>query len=287
VSQEFFLAMGIPLVQGRSFTAEDRAGRPPAVVVNQEFVRRYYPGQSPIGERISLYWGRDSAAARFPGDTAMRVTAGGEIVGVVGDVKQFGLAADPYPMTFFVYEQHPQGDVNVMIKTTADPKLVMSQVRERLRQVDPDLPLVNLQTMTDAVGASVAQPRFYALLLGGFAAVALVLAAIGIYGVISYTVSQRTRELGIRIALGATHDGVMRLVVGHGLLLSLAGVVAGLIATVYLARLVQGLLFGVKPLDPWTFSAVPLVLTSVALLASWLPARRAAKVDPVIAMRNE
>ncbi|MDQ6885910.1 MAG: ABC transporter permease [Gemmatimonadota bacterium] len=283
-SPDFFRAMGIRLVRGRSFDEQDRGGGPQVVMVNQEFVRRYFPSEDPLGKRITLGWSQDTAEASA---TVKSVTLGGEIIGVIADVKQFGLAADLYPMTYLPFSQATIGTLSVVVRSTADPALVESSARAVVKAVDADLPIFGLQKMTDVVSESLAQPRFYTLLLGAFAGIALLLAALGIYGVISYAVSQRTRELGIRIALGATRQRVVRLVVGQGLALTILGVILGAGAAIWLTRLIASLLFGVSASDPLTFVAVSVVLLGVAVLASWLPARRAARVDPVIAMRAE
>ena len=281
-SPAYFRALGIPLVRGRLYTtAEDRPDAPQVVVVNQELVRRYFPNENPIGQHITLGISHDTA------QTGTQITSGGEIIGVVADVKQRDLAGEIYPMTYVPLTTLPTNDLAVVVRTTADPKLIESGVRAAVRTVDPTLPLYQLGTMEQVVRDSVSQPRFYLLLLGAFAGIALLLAALGIYGVISYTVSQRTRELGIRIALGASRERVVRLVLGQGLWLTLSGVAIGLAAAFWLTRLIASLLFGVGAVDPITFAGVSVLLVGVAALASWLPARRAARVDPVIAMRAE
>jgi putative ABC transport system permease protein len=179
------------------------------------------------------------------------------------------------------------GFFTVLVRTDADPRAVQSLVRSMVRDVDPDLPIFDLTTMTKAVSDSVAQPRFYMLLLGTFAAIALLLAALGIYGVIAYAVSQRTRELGIRVALGATRENIIRLVIAEGVSLAGMGVLLGVLASMALTRALASLMFGVGKLDPVTLAAAPVMLMAVALLGCYLPARRAARVDPVIAMRSE
>ncbi|HEX5439109.1 MAG TPA: ABC transporter permease [Gemmatimonadaceae bacterium] len=281
-SPDYFRALGIPVIRGRLYTApEDRSSAPQVVVVNQEFVRRYFPNENPIGRRITLGVTHDTAQTGTP------VTSGGEIIGVVGDVKQFGLGGKDYPMTYVPFGTFPQNDISVAVRSSADPKLIEGAIRAAVHQVDADLPIFGLATMDQVVHDSVAQPRFYLLLLSAFAGIALLLAALGIYGVISYTVSQRTRELGIRLALGASHERVVRMVLGQGLWLTLGGILLGLAAAFGLTRLITSLLFGVGAIDPLTFAGVAVILAAVAVLASWLPARRAARVDPVIAMRAE
>ncbi|HET7552834.1 MAG TPA: ABC transporter permease [Gemmatimonadaceae bacterium] len=282
VSPEYFSALGIPLVRGRLYTALDnRRGAPAVVVINRELARRYFATENPIGKRITLGMSHDTAGPNTP------VEAGGEIVGIVGDVKQFGLDSDVRPMVYLPFAHVPLNHVSVLVRSSADPRLLESEIRSRVRALDPDLPIFDLGTMKQMVSDSVSQPRFYLLLLGAFAGVALLLAALGVYGVISYAVSQRTRELGIRIALGASEERVVRLVLSSGVSLALGGVVAGVLASLYATRLLRTLLFGVPSTDPVTFGAVALLLILVGALAAFIPARRAASVNPVIAMRAE
>jgi predicted permease len=282
VSPDFFRTLRIPLIRGRTFTAaEDGPGVPPVVVVNQEFVRRYFPGEDPIGKHIILGVSHDTGSS--PADS---LRARGEIVGIVGDVKQNALSEQTAPAAYIGYGTLPLG-VSIVLRSTANPATVQTAVRQQVREIDPDVAVYNLTTMAEAMAESVSEPRFYTQLLGGFAAIAVTLAALGIYGVISYGVSQRTRELGIRIALGATPRRVVRLVLRSGLLITAIGIGIGIAAALGLTRLIATMLFDVAPADPVTFIVVPVVLVGVALLASWLPARRAAMVDPTIAMRAE
>ena len=282
VTPGFFSTLGIPIVAGRGIQTSDAPNAPQVVVVSQAFVRQYFPNESPIGKRITLGWGRQRSENKT--DT---VTAGGEIVGVAGDVKALG-ASEAAPSTIYVpFYQAPFTDVSLLVRSTASSVLIVNGARAAIKEVDADLPVFEITTMSNAVAESVAQPRFYAILLGSFAGIALVIAALGIYGVISYTVSQRTRELGIRIALGAQRDRVLRLVIRQGLTLTLFGIVLGVIGAYALTRLITTLLYGVAPADPLTFAGVAAVFLAVAVLASYLPARRAAGVDPIIAMRAE
>ncbi|HEY9427763.1 MAG TPA: ABC transporter permease [Gemmatimonadaceae bacterium] len=282
VSPEYFSALAIPLVRGRLYTASDnRRDAPPVVVINRELARRYFASEDPIGKRITLGMSHDTAGPGTP------VAAGGEIIGIVGDVKQLGLDSDAGPMTYVPFSRAPLNHVSVLVRSSADPRLLESEIRTRVRELDPNLPIFDLSTMKQVLSDSVSQPRFYLLLLGAFAGVALLLAALGVYGVISYAVSQRTRELGIRIALGASEERVVRLVLSSGFFLALAGVSAGLLTSLYSTRLLRTLLFDVPPTDPLTFIAVALLLILVAALAALIPARRAASVNPVIAMRAE
>jgi putative ABC transport system permease protein len=278
----YFATMGVPLMRGRiPSQAEETWGPPPVVVVNQAFVKKYFPTEEALGKHITLGITHDTTAEKSP------VVSRGEIVAVVGDVHQFGLREDIQPAVYLGWGTYPVSDVTFLVRSRLDPAQLTAAVRERVHDADPAMPIFNIQTMEDAVAESVAQPRFYTLLLTGFAGLALLLAALGIYGVVSYSVSQRTRELGIRIALGATHDRVVRLVLGQGVMLTVIGVGVGLVGAYWLVHLLASLLYGVGATDAATFAAVSLLLIGVASLASYLPARRAARVDPVVAMRAE
>jgi predicted permease len=283
VTADYFSVLGIPLRAGRLFTrAEDGFGPPPVVVVSEAFVQKYFPNESPIGKRITLGLSHDTAEV---GKTS--VAPKGEIVGVVADVKQNTLRESPYPAVYLPQRTFPLNAMSFVIRSTAEPSTIAAEIRRRVADVDAELPIYDLETMTDAISGSIAQPRFYTSLLTGFAGLALLLAALGIYGVISYSVAQRGRELGIRIALGATNDRIVRLVVGQGLGLVLAGIVLGVVGSIGLMRLLASLLYEVRPTDLPTFLIVPIALAIVAALASWLPARRAASIDPAIAMRAD
>jgi predicted permease len=282
VTPEYFSTFGIPLRAGRALRETDLPNAPPVVLVSESFAKEYYPNENPIGKHIVIGWSRQRSANK-----ADTVSAGGEIVGVVGDVKAFGPSAKPIATAYLPYVQAPLEDVSIVVRSTASPALIINGARAAVKEVDPDVPIFDMKTMNEALSENVAQPRFYAILLGSFAGIALIIAALGIYGVISYAVSQRTRELGIRIALGAQRDRVVRLVIGQGLTLTLVGIAIGVVGAYALTRLIASLLFGVAAADPVTFAAVAAVFVFVALLASYLPARRAAAVDPIIAMRAE
>jgi predicted permease len=281
-SSNFFSTMGMHLVRGRGYTdAEESFGPPPVVVVSQAFVNKYFPNEDPIGQRITLGVSHDTAAP--PSD----VKAQGQIVGVVNDVHQQGLSSEPYPAVYIGWGTLPINDMAFLVHSRAETATIAASIRERVRAVDAQIPVYNLSTMERVVSESVSGPRFYMVLLAAFAGLALLLAALGIYGVISYSVSQRTRELGIRIALGATQERVMRLVLGQGMMLTVAGVSVGLVGAYWLMHLLAAMLYGVAATDAATFAGVAAILLGVASLASYLPARRAALVDPVIAMRAE
>jgi putative ABC transport system permease protein len=273
----YFETMGIPLVRGRLFTDQDRAGAPPVVLLTEAAARQFFPGEEPLGKHIRLGWGR-----------ADDVFGGGEVVGIIGNIKESGLAeADP-PQLYMPYAQWPVQGMAVVLKTAVPPRSIAEAARATVYAVDPALPVANVRTLQDIVDVSISQPRFYMTLLSVFAGVALVLAAIGIFGVLSYAVAQRTREIGIRMALGAQERTVVGLVVRQAMLLVFGGLVVGLAAAVLLSRtLVASLLFSTSPRDPLTFAAVAGVLTLVALVASYVPARRATRVDPIVALRAE
>ncbi|MGB7921787.1 MAG: ABC transporter permease [Pyrinomonadaceae bacterium] len=271
---DYFQAMGIPVIKGRVFTERDGADAPPVIVVNESFARRFFPDEDPLGKRIIM--------------DAEQNPKGNEIVGVVGDVRHRALDAEGGAELYFSYLQMPERSMALVIRAQAvDPMSVASSIRGVVQQVDKDQPLSNIQTMNQLLADSVARRRFNMLLLGIFSAVALLLAAVGIFGVMNYSVSQRTHEIGIRMALGAQAGDVLRMVVGQGMILALIGVAAGLIAAFALTRVMSNLLFGVSATDPLTFVGVSLLLAAIALVACYIPARRATKVDPMVALRYE
>jgi putative ABC transport system permease protein len=269
VSGGYFTAMGIPLLEGRTFTARDKPGSPPVAIVNRKFARLFFPDESAIAKRI-----RNGRTSR-------------EIVGVVDDAKYSGLAEDILPVVFSCYEQGYWPQMNFIVRTAGDPLSVAGAIRGEVRSIDPRQAVASIKTMEQRMAEVVARPRFQTLLLGSFAALALLLASIGIYGVVSYTIAARTREIGIRMALGARPSDILRNVLGQGLAMALAGVAAGLALAAAAARAMGGLLFQVRALDPATFLTVPLVLLAIAALACYVPARRAMGLDPVIALRDE
>ena len=267
--------MGIPLKRGRSFTASDRAGAPQVLLISEETARRYFPNEDPIGKQLQFGWTREGS--RF----------GGEIIGVVGDVRQGSLSGDRTPHAYAAWEQWPLDEITVVMRTQTDPGTTLRAAEGIVASLDRDLPVYDSYTLETLVARSLGEPRFYLLLLTVFAMLAVLLAAVGIYGVMSYTVQQRRREIGIRIALGASTDRVVGMVVRRGLALAIAGVVLGTIGAYALTRVLRSLLFGVSERDPLTFVGVAMVLGMVALIASWVPARRAARVDPLTAMRAD
>jgi len=271
----YLAAMRIPLAAGREFTSNDRAGQPPVVIINDALARQFFPGENPIGQRIRL---------GNAGDTSL------EIVGVSANVRH-GLAefAGVRPMVWRPYAQAswPVGMSLVVRSRAQDPAALVSTVRSRVAQVDPALPLYNLRTMDDVFYTALAEPRFSSTVLGLFAALALVLAAVGVYGVLAYSISRRTQEMAIRVALGAQRSDVLRLVLGQGMKMTLVGAAIGLAGAFGVTRLLESQLYGVSTLDPLPFVGTTLVLALTALLACYIPARRAARVDPIGALRHE
>ena len=272
VSPGYFDAMKMRLVAGRWFTESDHAVAPPVVLINETAARRYWPDREPIGTRITV------------GGGIYR-----EVVGVVADTKHFGLDSDTRPAMYFPYDQLPQPFMSLVLRTSGDPHLLARSVQSEIRELDPDLAVSGVASMREVISdtVAVAQSRLIMALLATFAASAMTLAAIGLYGVMSYSVGQRTQEIGIRMALGARTSDVLNLVVGRGMLLLLVGVAIGVAAAFALSRFLESMLFEVSSTDPLTFAAVPVLLALVALFACWVPARRAAKVDPLVALRRE
>ncbi len=275
VQPGYFGTMGIQLIAGRDFTARDNGTAPPVVIVSEEFARRYFPGEIPLGRRIRVFWPWDS------------LPSWREIVGVAGDVKGHRLDAAAKPEIYTAHAQTPFNEMYVAIKTDVAPQSIVGAVRSAVQSLEKHQPFYDIRTMEERIGASVAQQRFSMLLLTLFAAVALILTTVGLYSVMAYTVAQRTHEIGIRMALGAQSLDVLRLVMKQGITLALIGVAIGMAASFALTRLMKSLLFGVSATDPLTFITIALLLTMIALLACWIPARRATKVDPMVALRYE
>ncbi|HYY56059.1 MAG TPA: ABC transporter permease [Pyrinomonadaceae bacterium] len=270
VAGDYFQTMSIPLRSGRLFTERDDANAPKAVLINETLARRIFPGQNPLGERLYMRGGNTPY----------------EIIGVVGDAKQFNLTGEASPEIFTHYLETPTTFMYVLARTKGDPTSLAMPIRREVQAIDPDQPVGN-RTLAQQFENSISQPRFYTLLLGLFAAVALILSTIGIYGVMSYMVAQRTHEIGIRMALGAQRRDVLRIVIWQGLKLAMIGVAVGLAFAFLATRLLSSLLYGVSAVDPVTFIIIPLLLTGVAVAACFIPARRATRIDPLIALRNE
>jgi predicted permease len=274
VSPEYFRVARIPLLRGRYFSEHDSMSTPRVAIISEELARIYFPHRDPLGQQLIFGFPPDSDVKR-------------EIVGVVGDVRDAALNKTPGPMMYVPFTQAPFWGVCLVIKTSSNASAAAHAIRLKVHEVDPDLPVTYIQWMSEVVDASLGQARLRTWLLGLFGAMALTLAAAGIFGVLSYSVSRRTHEFGIRMALGASESEILRLVLNEALRLALAGVAAGIAVALGLTRLISSLLFGVRPTDPATLIVLPLLLTGAALFAAYLPARRATKVDPMVALRYE
>jgi predicted permease len=274
VSANYFKAMGIRLLKGRVFTEGDTAGKPTVAVINETLARQLWPGEDPLGKRLKQGWPEDQTPWR-------------EVVGVVADVKLNGVDRDSPLQAYLPLAQESTNFLGLVVRTSGNPLNLATAVEETLHTLDQDLPVFEVRSIDQLMSSAIAQQRLVLVLLLGFAGLALLLAGVGIYGVIAYSVSQRTHEIGIRIALGAQTSNVLRMVIKQGMKLAFAGVAIGLAAALALTRLMKSLLFGVSATDPLTFAGVALLLVAVALLACWIPARRATKVDPLVALRYE
>ena len=273
ITPAYFDAMGIPLLAGRDLADSDTAQSAPVVVVNQTLARRFWPGGGAVGGRLAI----DLAAS----------TRVAEIVGVVGDAKAEGMDGEEWPALYIPYPQGPSSAMTLTVRTAGPPLALASAVTGEVHRLDPDQPVADLRAMEEVVNLALAGARFNTVLLVSFAGVAFLLAAVGIYGVISYDVSQRTNEIGIRMALGAQPADVRRLIVGQGARLAVYGIVAGLVGAGLVTRFMRTMLFGVHPADAWTYTAISILLALVALGASFVPSRRAMALDPVTALRHE
>jgi len=272
VNPDYFQALGIPVKQGCGFTEGDRAGSAKVVVVNESFVRNFLPGKEAVGRQIRGGYKDENWKT---------------IVGVVGDVRLRGPTVDPGPQVYVCYLQEGVGAMGLALRIRGDPMTLAAAVRDRIRSVDRDQPVSGLMTMEQCMSDFLIPQRMNMWLSSTLGALALALAALGIFGTMSFAVSQRTHEIGVRMALGAQTRDVLGLVMRRGLRLTLIGVVVGVVAAAGLTRFLTSVLFGVSPLDPATFAGVSVLLGAVALLACYLPARRAAKIDPMVALRCE
>jgi predicted permease len=271
VSPHYFATLRIPLLAGRDFDERDSARVPHVVIINETFARRHFPGENPIGRTLV------TGMAQLPS----------QIVGVVADVRSSSLNAPPDADYFLPALQRPEAFTNILVRTNLAPAAMLPAVREALRSVDPNLPLLQPQPLTTRIARTVADRKLALMLLGGFAVLALVLASLGVYSVMAHLVTFRTSEIGVRMALGASPGTVMRMVLSHGRRLTLIGIVAGIAGALALSRLLQQTLFEVSATSPLIYVALSAFLLLVTECASWLPARRATRIDPVIALRGE
>lgn len=272
VGGDYFQAQGIRLSSGRLFDERDHVEAPAAFVINQALARELFPGEDPVGQPLAYPWPD---------------LIEGEVIGVVEDIRAMSVTEEPRPAYYRTFDQWTDPNVHVLIRTVGDPMALAGPARDAVGQIDPDLPVASVRTMTDVFGEATARSRMSSYLLAAFAGLALLLAAIGLYGVVSYGVAQRRGEIGVRVALGADGGRIVRLVVKQGMILTTAGLAIGLLGAFVLTRLLQSLLFGVTTTDATTFVAVPMLLAAVALLASYLPASRAAKLDAATALRSQ
>ncbi|MBO0861935.1 MAG: ABC transporter permease, partial [Chloracidobacterium sp.] len=271
VMPNYFRTLGIPFAAGRDFNDQDAGGDSREAVINETTARLYFSNDYPIGKRIALGGGPPWLT----------------IVGVVKDIRQRGLESEPGPDWYFPYSRRPSLYACLLLRTSGDRMSLASAVRRQIAAIDKDQPVLAIKTMNEVIASTTAPRRFNTLLLAVFAAVALALCASGVYSVISYSVTQRTQEVGVRMALGAQPGDVVRLILKQGLALTLIGVAAGIFGAIAAARVMSGLLYGVAATDPVTFAAISLLLAIVAMLACYLPARRAAKIEPIAALRHE
>jgi putative ABC transport system permease protein len=280
VSADYFKTLGIPLLAGRALTPRDRSDRPPVTVISESAARRFWPGENPLGKRV-WFGGTTGPFA----DAAHAV----EIVGVVGDVKYESVDwpnSLGRPEFYTSYLQFSYPDTMMIVKAKQSPALV-PELRRAIASVDPTLPIYDVLTLDDRIGAALARPRFNAALVGGFASVALLIAALGVYGMLSYSVSCRLREIGVRMAIGAAPQRIVRVILGEGLRLGVIGVGIGLLGAVAAGRLTRSLVVDVSPSDPGILASVGTLMLVVACLAAFLPARRASAVDPIVVLRQE
>jgi predicted permease len=271
VGPHYFDTMRIPILRGRAFNDRDTPESPMVAVVNETLVERFWPGDDPVGKRIRIEGEENDY----------------QVVGVARDGKYRTLGESPRPFVYRALRQGGTRDRTVLVRTSGDTQAILAALRSEIRQLDEKLPVVSLHTLEEATGVSLLLPRAGAALFGLFGVLGLVLAAVGLYGVLAYTVSQRTHEIGIRMALGAQQDNILKLVIGRGLRLTLIGLVVGLSAAAALTRTISVLLYGISPTDTATFGAVSVILLAVAITACFVPAWRAAHVDPVVALRHE
>jgi putative ABC transport system permease protein len=274
VSPDYFYVMRIPLLRGRFFSEQDSPSNPNVAIVSETLARQYFPNQDPIGRQMRFGFPPNGNVSR-------------EIIGIVGDLRDVALSKKPGPMMYVPFAQAPLYGGEVVVRSSSSVSSVASAIRQTVRSIDKDLPVTDVESFPEAIASSVAQERFRTMLMSSLSGLALILAGVGIFGVISYSASQRTHEIGIRVALGAQHHDVLRLILGHGTKLALLGLGAGAVVALPLTHFMSTLLYGVSATDPLTFGVVCVILLSVAVIACYVPARRAMRVDPIVALRHE
>jgi predicted permease len=272
ITPVYFEAMGISMIRGRAFDAHDRAGSQLVAILNQSAARMLFPGEDAVGKRVKVEWNRDDVV---------------EVVGVVADIRHSGVSTPPDPCLFMPNDQQPYPFTALVVRTIGDPAQMENAIRQQIRMVDADQGISKIEELQQMVSDSMARPRLEATVLTLFGVIALGLASVGLYGLIAFSVAQRAREIGIRMALGSSRSGVFRMILGDGLRLTLIGGAVGLVAILGLTRFLRSLLFEVQPLDPVTLAAVVAILAIVSLLACYVPARRAMKADPAAVLREE
>jgi putative ABC transport system permease protein len=275
VGTDYFQSMRLPLVAGREFTERDDRRAPHVIIINQTLARKFFPNENALGKHIR------------PGMSAGKSDSMCEIIGIVGDVKHRNLWQPADPESYVPYDQNPIGGMNVVVRTDADPMTLLPAMRAQVLGLDAELPIFKAQRMQEYVAASVAQRRFTSLLCSIFAGAGLLLAVVGLFGVMSYSVARRTHEIGVRVAVGAQKTDILRLIIREGMSITLAGIGIGLVGSLALSRVLKSQLFGVSATDPLTFLGVVWALSLVALVACYVPARRATRVDPLVALRYE
>jgi predicted permease len=269
IGPDWFKTLQVPLRMGRPFSEHDDSTAPKVLIVNESFARHFWPNENPVGKHVAV--GRQTPS---------------EVVGLASNAKNSGLAADPQPQAYIPFTQLPWGNMNLLVRTEGDPHTFTTVIRDQVYSLHPDQPVTNVQTVEEIVNAAQTQPRFMMVLLATFAAIALVLAIVGIYGVIAYTVAQRRPELGIRLALGAQKNDILRLVVGQGMLLTLIGIAIGWLGALAGTRVMSSVLYQVNARDLITFVFTPLAFLLIGLAASYVPARQAMKVEPSEVLRT-
>jgi putative ABC transport system permease protein len=273
VTTDYFQTLSIPLIRGRGFSRTDNQQSVPVALINNTMARRHWPGEEAVGKKIRILWSNQPLTA--------------EIVGVVGDVRHTGLDSSPRPEIFLHHPQAPFGSMTFVVRTADDPLKLLPEIKQEVWAVNKYQPIYSIRTEEQLISESLSNRRFSLFLLGMFAVISLVLAGVGLYGLISISTSQRTQEIGVRMALGAQTSTIMKMVIGEGVLLAVLGIGVGLIGSFLLTRFLNSMLFGITPTDPFTFASISVLLVLVALLASYIPARRATKVDPIMALREE